>query len=222
MPEEKQNKIIMEIQHQVYRTDYIDGFSSIFLGIILFITAVIINIGLVFMVLFFFVFILSFPVSELLRKRFTYPRLGYFKVKSDSPRKILPSIVVFITVLIICSLIVILLFEGMSFTSIDDVFWTYLPIFFGLTMFGLSLDITDKTGQKKYLGLGVSSILVGFFIVLLHFPKPKDGITLYLLLLGILLIVLGFVTFYRFIKHYPVISEDEVPVIKEGDNSGNE
>jgi len=222
MSEELQNTNTMEIQHQVYRTDYIDGFPGVFFGIILLITAGVINLGPFFMGLFFIAFVLSFPISELLRKRFTYPRLGYFKIKSDSPREVLPRIVIFITVLIFCSSIVIFLFEGKSFSSIDDVFYTYLPIFLGLTMFALSLDIADKTGQRKYLGLGVSCILLGFLIVLLDFPQHKDGITVYLLLLGSFTTILGFVTFYLFLKRYPVISEVEVPVIKERDNSGTE
>jgi hypothetical protein len=219
MSEKLENTNFDEIQHQAHRTNYTDGFPGIFLGIILLITAVVINLGGVFMVLFFISFVLCFPISELLRKKFTYPRLGYFRVKSDSPRKVLSGMTIFIIFLTVCSLIIIILLQGESFTSIDAIFWIYLPVIVGLTMFGLSIDISDKTGQRKFLGLGISSILLGFLFILLNFPHPKVGISIYLLILGSFIFVVGLITFFRFIKLYPVISEDEVPETGERDEN---
>ena len=71
-----------EIEQKGYRTDYIDGFTSIFLGIILIITAGIINLSLALLGLLAFSFIPCFHISEELRKRYTYPRLSFYPQES--------------------------------------------------------------------------------------------------------------------------------------------
>ena len=201
---------LKEIEQKGYRTDYIDGFTFIFLGIILMITAGIINLSLALLGLVAFSFIPCFLISEELKRRYTYPRLGYFKVKTDKPSKLLLGMILFTCGLIIFSLVIILLFEGGKIENIDEALWKYLPIIFGLIMFGPSLDIADKTGQLRYYGIGLFSTLLGLLFVLLDFPNPKGGITFYLLILGILSIIMGIITFRRFVQKYPIVPDADI------------
>jgi hypothetical protein len=85
------NVNLKEISQRVYRSEYLDGLTFIFLGFFLIATAFVINLHSVFMSLLVAIFIASFPLSKVLRTRYTYPRLGYFKVKTDDPKKLVPG-----------------------------------------------------------------------------------------------------------------------------------
>lgn len=208
MSEELEKIDVKEIEQKVYRTDYIDGLAFIFLGIVLFITAGIIKVNLAFMGLLTFSFFICFLISEALRKRYTYPRLGYFKIKTDNPSQVV-GVILFISGLIVISLVIILILEGGKIDDISEIFWKYLPMIFGLILSGPSLDIADKTGQTRYYGIGIFSTLFGLLIVLFDFPNLEDGITLYLLILGTISIIIGIITFIRFVKKYPIITDTD-------------
>jgi hypothetical protein len=76
-------------------------------------------------------------------------------------------------------------------------------------MFGPSLDLVDKTGQRIYYGMGVFSTILGLVIVWMNFQNAKFGFIIYLLILGSIFLSIGVITFIRFIKKYPIIEDYE-------------
>ena len=202
---------IKEISQKVYRNDYIDGLTFILLGFILLFTAGVINLHPVFLSLLILAFIACFPLSKAFRSHYTYPRLGYFQVKTEDPKKLFPGIILFSSSIIIAFLILLILFSGGDYKAIYNFenWYRFLPIVFGLIMFGPSLDIVDKTGQRIYYGIGVISTSLGLFIVWINFQEAKFGFTIYLLILGIIFCSIGIITFVRFIKNYPIIIDSE-------------
>ena len=224
MPEkiEKIEKInFKEIEQKIYRHEYLDGFTFVFLGFILILAAIVINLHAVFMTILVVAFIAIFPISKELRSHFTYPRLGYFKVKTEDPKKLFPGMVLFSSVISISFIILLFIFTGDDPRSLYDYenWFRFMPIIFGLVMFGPSLDMVDKTGQKRYYSLGGFATLIGIIIVWLDLPMPRDGLTIYLLLLGSISCIVGVVTFVKFIKNYPIIEISEPSDIQE-DNNG--
>jgi hypothetical protein len=202
---------IKEISQKVYRNDYIDGFTFILLGFFLLFTAGIINLHPVFMSLLVVAFIACFFLSNAFRSRYTYPRLGYFRVKTDDPKKLIPGMFLFSFAIIFAFLILWVIFTGGDPRVLYDYenWYRFLPIVFGLIMFGPSLDIVDKTGQRIYYGIGVFSTSLGLLIVWMNFQNAKFGFTIYLLLIGLIFCIIGFITFVRFIKKYPIIADSE-------------
>lgn len=217
MPEQDKNVELKEISQKVYRSEYIDGFLFILIGFILFTTAGIINLHPVFMSLLVVAFIACFPLSKTLRQRFTYPRIGYFKVKTEDPKKLIPGMLLFTFSIIIAFFILLVLFSGSDPKVLYDFenWYRFLPIVFGLIMFGPSLDLVDKTGQRIYYGIGMFSTILGLLIVWMNFQNAKFGFTIYMLLLGSISCIIGFITFIRFIKKYPIIADSEYLEIQE-------
>lgn len=217
MSEHHEKVDLKGISQKVYRNEYIDGFTFILLGFILFITAGIINLHPVFMSLLIVSFIACFPISKALRSRYTYPRLGYFKVKTEDPKKLVPGMLLFTGGIVIAFLILLVIFTNGDPRVIYDYenWYRFLPIVFGLIMFGPSLDLVDKTGQRIYYGMGMFSTILGLIIVWLNFQNAKFGFTIYLLLLGSIFFGIGSITFVRFIKKYPIIDNSEHLDIQE-------
>ncbi len=211
MSERHKNFELEEISQKVYRSEYLDGFIFILLGFVLFVVAGIINLHPIFNILLIAVFIACYPLSQALRSRYTYPRLGYFKVKTEDPKKLVPGIFLFSFAVIIVFLVLWLIFTGDDPRVLYEYenWYRFLPIVFGLILFGPSLDMVDKTGQRRYYGLGIFSTLLGLFMVGLNFQDGKFGFTFYMVLLGSISFIIGFITFVRFIKKYPIITDSE-------------
>jgi len=209
MSENNEQINFKEISQKIHQTGYVDGFVFIFLGIILMITAGVVNFTLASLGLVIVSFVVFIPLTEFLRRRFTYPRMGHFKIKTEKPSEIFPGMILFVVALIVVSLVIIFILEGGNVDEFYDNIWEYWPIIFGLIMFGPSLDIVDKTGQVRFYGMGIFSTLFGMFIFFLDFPHPRDGFTVYLLILGLISIIIGFIIFIRFIQLYSIIPEEK-------------
>jgi MFS family permease len=205
------------ISQKVYRHAYIDGFAFILGGFMLYLTAGIINLHPVFISLIIITFIVFIPLSKSLQSRFTYPRLGYFKVKTEDPKKLVPGMLLFSFGIVIAFLILLIIFTGGDPRVLYDFenWYRFIPIVFGIIMFGPSLDLVDKTGQRIYYSIGIFSTILGLFIVWINFQNAKFGFTIYLLLLGSISWIMGFITFVKFIKKYPIIEDSEHLDIQE-------
>jgi hypothetical protein len=183
----------------------------------LFLTASIINLHPVFISLIIITFIVFIPLSKSLQSRFTYPRLGYFKVKTEDPKKLIPGILLFTFGIMIVFFILLIIFTGGDPKVLYDYdnWYRFLPIVFGIIMFGPSLDLVDKTGQRIYYGMGIFSTCLGLLITWMNFQNAKFGFSIYLLLLGSISFIIGIITFVRFIKKYPVIEDSRHLDIQE-------
>ena len=118
---------------------------------------------------------------------------------------------------VIVFFILLFIFTGDDPRALYDFeYWyEFLPLLFGLIMFGPSLDMVDKTGQKEYYSLGIFSTILGLIVVVMNFQVPKEGFTIYLLILGVTSCIVGVLSFIRFVKKYPIIEETEPQNIQE-------
>ena len=204
---------LKEIEQKVHRSGLLDGFTWILMGILLFTTAGVINFSIPFVLFQILAIILLIPAHSRLQQRYTFPRLGYFKVKTDPPSKVIPGIIG-VTIGIIVIFLVILFFLSGEILN-ENLLWKWFPTVFGLIMFGPSLDLVDKTGQYRYYALGLFSFILGLVMAFINFDIPKDRMVLYLLILGTVSIIIGLIIFIYFVRTYQIDVIEEP--VEEGD-----
>ena len=194
-----------------YRELMRDGLSEILTGIILlmmpglFLEPIIVPFFVVFFVLF------MPQIVERLKKRYTYPRIGYMKPREDesttstsSPRFSLGLAVVVLLIFITVIAIGYSLWQGL----VDRYFiWQWLPTVFGFIMWGPSLYLRDRTGQNIYLVFGGLAAVTGILVSLNPYTGAEGAILFYMGGWGVGLILLGFIKLVRFTRQYPVLDE---------------
>ncbi len=201
------NTNIQELERETYRYSMQDGLAEILVGLSLVASAgVIEDFGWYYSFLLLIVFMI--PIWEKLRRKFTYPRIGYVKVRRDEPSQ--PGMAVLL--LVVMSLVVVpftlTLIPGDN--PIYNTLWRYSPIVFGVMMIIPSFFLVEKTGDCRYHALGLLTVTTGLIIALLEFESPRAGAVLCLLGWGVAIILVGLTTFIRFIRKYPIIEPDEV------------
>jgi hypothetical protein len=143
------------------------------------------------------------PGLEAIRKRLTYPRIGYVELVQEEPKTV-RGIGVYA--------IVVIAAMALAFAILGDIgdwrLWSrWSPTLVGVLLSGGMIYAASKSGAARYtvflvlaVGLGVAfSILV---------PEPYTGLTLYLLTLGGVFILCGAIIFLCFLHKNPLPAED--------------
>ena len=108
---------------------------------------------------------------------------------------------------IIITFLAMIIFEGKILEMHQ--WYSWVPLLFGLIMFGPSAFLVEKTGQKYYYVFVIFCSLLGFAISIIDFPNVFDGISLYFLVLGVFILIYGILKHFRFIQNYPVVDIEE-------------
>jgi hypothetical protein len=184
-----------------------DGFTEILLGtIFLVLPAILIQPG--FLSIFVVFYIIFMPQAvEVIRKKYTYPRIGYVKLREDESPKI--SLRVVIAVLLVFITIIAVLY--LAFIDIIDRFfiWKWMPAVFGFIMWGPSLYLRGKTGQRIYYLPAILLSATGVAISLVDYLTAEVGTSLFMVGWGLVFIGFGFVRFLLFIRKYPILDNPE-------------
>ena len=138
---------------------------------------------------------------ELVRKRYTYPRIGYVK-HFDETSETGKGIIGFMVASIL--IIGILIFIGYGKIT-SDLIYQWVPSFIGLALLGAMLYVNGKSGDKIYLWYAGYSILSGIGFSLIRFQPVRSSIQYYLLFIGFSMLIAGLIRFTLFGKKYPVI-----------------
>jgi hypothetical protein len=204
MNEEKTLEIV---ERESYRELMQDGFSEILVGtIFLVLPAILLQSS--FLPIFVVFYIIFMPKGvEVIRKKYTYPRIGYVKLREDEAPKITIGIAV-VVLLIFITIIAIFYF---AFIDVIDRFfiWKWIPAVFGFIMWGPSLYLKDKTGQKTYYLPGVLMSVTGVATSLATFLTAEVGTSLFMISWGLAFIALGLVRFLLFIRKYAILGNPE-------------
>lgn len=201
----------IEIKKDIYREQLKDGTNEIFMGVMLFIIVGMLSqsLNLVIAVL-MMVFILP-VMQKKIKEKFTYPRIGYVKFKSEKDDFKISEFILFLVIIIgITVASFYLLVEDKE--NIDNIY-KVIPIFFGLVMYGPSQELVKKSGLKVYWLLFIFSLVSGIYWSLKTIDNPIykrfDAISMHLLLLGLILIVLGFTIMATFLR-LPILEDEDL------------
>ncbi len=201
---------ILEIERGTFRESMKDGLTEFLLGLVLLVVP-----GLMiesfFVPIFVVFYIIFLPQGvEAFRRKYTYPRTGYVKMREESPPKLTLGVAAAVLLIFIT---IVAIFYSFSIGVIDRYFiWKWLPTVFGVIMCGPSLYLKDKTGQNRYYLWGILTTITGVAVSLAPFISAELSLTLYMIAWGVFFMVLGIIRFILFIRNNPVIDarEDDI------------
>jgi len=193
---------LKEIEQKTFRESNQDGLLELVMGICM--AAISMRlISRVLVVMLILPLILFGPVLVALRKRYTYPRIGYVKLIPDKPKEVIGAIFL-ITLIVIVVLAVIFFFLG----DVRDfnLWMKWIPVWGGVVLAGMFSSFGSKSGCIRYYIFAIWSLISGFVLSIIPFKAVETGTLLYFLVMGALLIPWGLVTFIRFLRKYSRLS----------------
>jgi hypothetical protein len=198
-----QNLDVKQVEQRVWRASQQDGLMEVAIGILLVATALEIRVrGLI--ALWIVVLVSLAPGLEAIRKRITYPRIGYVELVQEEPKKTLRGIGVYTIVVFVAMALAFAIFGDIG----DWRLWSrWSPTLCGVLLSGGMIYAAGKSGAARYYVFVVLAVGLGIAFSIL-FPEPYTNLTLYLLTLGGAFILCGGVTFIRFLHRYPLPTEE--------------
>lgn len=203
---------LKEIERQTFYELMIDGITELLAGLV-FIFVPILFFNPIFVAFTPLIFLFGPHIIDSIRERTTYPRLGRVELKTevDSEDISVKRALLEFSTLLLCSIIitfiVMFIVEGEIINF--QLWYKWVPLLFGLIMFGPSLFLVEKTGQQRYYLFGIFTTIIGLFFSIIVFPDEKVGLFLYFVTLGALSIIIGIIKYISFIRKYPVIDIEE-------------
>jgi len=194
---------LLKIEKKAYRDSQQDGIMELVIGLYLVITIVLlINSNYVFLVLLLppmFAFI-----TERLRRRYTYPRIGYVKLHTDPPKETVKGIFTYMIAVLAVVVIISFIISGDMASLERCVKWS--PAFVGLMMVGAFHYMASKSGSIRFHVFAVVSATLGFVLSMVDFDSEFKyiGLIIYLLIMGGFLVISGIMMFIRFLHRYPL------------------
>ncbi|MBU7013515.1 MAG: hypothetical protein HXS52_12815 [Theionarchaea archaeon] len=194
---------LREMEQKAYRESMQDGLTEIFLGILL------IGMGTLFAVkisaAFAVLFMLFAPrILEKLKRKYTYPRMGYMKLHSDPPGKTARGIFSYmLLVVIVMATVVFIVFGDFS----ADMLYRLTPTFMGAMLAGALTYLVGKSGDHRYYGIAVFGLVAGIVLSIYRFESMWTGLVVYFFLMGSCFTGLGVVRFSYFLQKYPIQEE---------------
>jgi len=198
-----QNLDVKKVEQRVWRASQQDGLMEVAVGILLVATALQIRVkGLI--AVWIVVAVSLAPGLEAIRKRVTYPRIGYVELVQEEPKKTLRGIGVYAIVVIAAMALAFAIFSDIG----DLTLWQrWSPTLAGVLISGGMIYAASKSGAARYTVFMVLAVGLGIAFSIL-FPEGYTGLTLYLLTLGGVFILCGAITFLCFLHKNPLRAEE--------------
>lgn len=211
---------LKEIERRLYRASLQDGLAELFAGIYLIVAGLAMAVNIVFVAA---LIVFGIPwmkrSTESLKRRYTYPRMGYVSFKeSEEPAagKRVVGLVLGLVVLYAAFLIgsFILTTQIMGYEAGRAIWYTRVPIAIaGIALSGCGIVPAYLYGVKRWYAFGVLALAGGFLVPLI--PALPSGSEGFRVLFGVLFTSLGIVAgltglamFLYFVRANPVLDEE--------------
>ena len=197
---------LQRIERNAYRDSVRDGLMEIVLGLFLLLLAPGLLSSRAYLVMPLVLFTVFFAprLIDRLRRRLTYPRIGYVELLPEDPRRLGLGMLAFFLAGI-AVVIVALLVTG---TLADARSWyRWAPLLFAVASSGGFLSVAFRSAYIRYYLFTGLSLASGLAFSLMHFPGRLEGLGLQLLTLGAVLLLWGAAVLVRFLRSNPVLPE---------------
>jgi hypothetical protein len=200
------NDDLVTLEQQTTRTSMEDGLTYFPFSLMLLITAFIVQMPYLLAII--PILIIYGPKAiERLREKYTYPRIGYVKLRDGSSREVGKGFIGFLAIVFLVPISIVAFLLGGNVTI--AMLFRWLPFAFGVVMIGPSMFIVEVTGSRIYYLLGISTSITGYGISYLV-DQGLLGLMIFMLLWGILISLAGLVIFIRFIRKYPILETEGI------------
>lgn len=195
----KQEVDFKGIEQKAFRDSQQDGLLEFVMGICMLAMSTRLF-SRVLIVMFPLAMLLFKPVLESLRKRFTYPRIGYVKLIPDKPKDAISGIALITLIIIAVMAVVFILFADVRNFGL----WLkWVPVWAGVVLAIMFVSLAAKSGATRYYIFALYSVVIGFGLSVTSFAQVETGTLLYFLAMGVFLTPSGLVLFIRFLRKYP-------------------
>ena len=196
----EQQMDMKDIEQKTFRESQQDGLMELVMGVCMVaISTRLFSRVLVFMLV--LPVLLFGPVLLAMRRRFTYPRIGYVKLMPDKPKTVITGILIVTLIVIVVMAAAFFLFGDIS----DFNLWMkWVPFWGGVVLAGMFSSLASRSGCCRYYVFAIWSVASGLVLSILDFAAVETGTLLYFFVMGSLLIPWGLVTFVRFLRAYPL------------------
>lgn len=196
---------LKEMEKRSWRYSEQDGLTEVFLGLFLLGVGILRSIGGLwgavvtagYGVLFV---VFTIRALEIVRKEFTYPRIGRVKLLKDSPRKTVMGI--FTYMFIVAALMAVAMFAIFGEIS-ADIIYRSTPIFFAIMILGAMAYSHGKSGSRRYYVYAAIALAAAPSFSLIDFGARMAGLGYYILFMGSLFIGVGLAIFVGFLQKHP-------------------
>lgn len=152
------------------------------------------------------VFVPFIPLAiRALRKRFTYPRIGYAQIK-ESRRNRLLGIWLVLSILV-AGLLAFFIFRGMPQTAKQPAQLHYL-IMIAVAFMIIALSIAFVLKNKHTLVIWYAILIAVFILAILVFKPGRHTVHWIVLTFGAAHILYGSISLISFLRKYPVLQDE--------------
>lgn len=194
---------LLKIEKKAYRDSQQDGLMEVMMGLILMTFG-----GFFYSPVFaFYILLIVFAgrIVDFIRRRYTNPRIGFAKFHEEDSKDALTGVFLFEVAVIVIMFTLISIFGDVTDYS-QWVDWS--PLIFAMILIGPFAHAQSRSGNVRYTGYAILSVILGLFFSLAEFACGRTGLILYLVLMGWFLFLCGLTIFTRFLRKYPLPAEE--------------
>jgi hypothetical protein len=196
---------LVKLEQATFRTANQDGLTEFWMGLMIMAIGIVLA-NSIFVSYIALIIVFQVAVTERIKEKYTYPRIGMVKLKDESE---IPSGAAWIAFAII--MIVAL---SAAFISIRVDYETvhliaaWAPLLIGIVFLKPAAYLVERSGLKRYYGFGLATLILGVLFFLLPFSHPAEGMSAFMFLSGGILALAGVTSMVHFIRKYPVLETE--------------
>lgn len=197
---------LVELEQATFRTANQDGLTEFWMGLMIMAMGIMLA-NTVFVTYIALIIVFQVAVTERIKEKYTYPRIGVVKLKDESE---LPSGVAWIAFAII---MIVAVSASVISTRADyeivHLIAAWAPLVVGIVFLKPAVYLVERSGLKRYYGFGLATLILGVLFFLLPFPHPAERMSAFMFLSGGILALAGVTSMVHFIRKYPILEMED-------------